>query len=233
MLTVASTRGTMLNLTATGAGRGGNHREAVTRKRASNRRRPDRSTWNRRSCGRPRGGGDAEGADEGFAAPVGVEFTDRGQEYLNSLPVAEQRELLAQIPVTAVTTVVAADVPAPVPAGMIATACVYDSAHTSYFNNSGGIVMKYFHTQKTCIDSSRVTSARVSSTSGQVWYVGWRYEGRIDGGGAVIGGRGVSFSQGKFVLGSGGWDIAYWYPCLHGSRTARAGSISWSHQCGL
>lgn len=97
---------------------------------------------------------------------------------------------------------------------------------------AGNALYSLYHAGSWCADGSRVTSAAVADRGGQIYTVGWRYEGAVGGAAGVIDNQGRSYSQLKFVLGTGGWDIQTALPCLRVRGTIGGGSASESI-CGL
>lgn len=59
-----------------------------------------------------------------------------------------------------------------------------------------------------------MTEASVADNGGETSTPGWRYEGVTDSDAGVVNNEGRSYSQYKFVLGAGGWDIQTPTPCI-------------------
>jgi hypothetical protein len=178
--------------------------------------------------------------------PAGVVVTDELQEYLDTLSAAEREEFVTtMLPVERVQVVqdqvplddaaresarlarVTGETIAP-----LATGCWAGRVNDKYKAAAGNTVFTFYHVGQWCASGSTVTSASVADAGGETSTPGWRYEGVINKSAGVVSSQGRSYSQVKFVLGAGGWDIQTATPCTR-VKGAAAGTYTWDTTCGI
>lgn len=160
--------------------------------------------------------------------PADVEVTPELKEHLATLSTAEQEDFVrTQLPASS-DTVVGPQQPADAEAQASAAAAEARGAEAAPEDagcwtqrvdgwseaRAGNTLYTYYHVGSWCSDGSSVTEASVADNGGETSTPGWRYEGVTDSDAGVVNNEGRSYSQYKFVLGAGGWDIQTPTPCI-------------------
>lgn len=112
------------------------------------------------------------------------------------------------------------------------TGCWTARANYSNLSIAGTVLYKWWHVTRWCAKGTTVTSASIADRGGQPVTIGWRYEGVAQSQAGIAGGWGRSYSQHKFVLGSGGWDIQTVMPCGRVSG-GQSGASFYDRVCGI
>lgn len=167
------------------------------------------------------------------------------QAYLNSLTPAQRQTFTnTMIPTTTVktVTVTAANSTAKLSLqnanaqgkslSTNATGCWTARTQWEQKNIYGGGIYMWYHVGSWCASGSTVTSSGIADWGGQTYAIGWRYEGRINGSSGIVSNQGRSYTQQKFVLGVGGWDVDTRQECARIIGNA-SGSASGSMTCGI
>ncbi len=97
---------------------------------------------------------------------------------------------------------------------------------------AGNTLYTYYHVGGWCVSGTSVTSAWTADSGGQTHTIGWRRDGRIGQSSGVISNQGRSYTQQKFVLGTGGWDVLTNQPCGRVAGLWTAG-YNYSATCGI
>lgn len=97
---------------------------------------------------------------------------------------------------------------------------------------AGNTLYTYYHVGYWCSSGSTVTAASVADAGGETKTIGWRYEGIVRDGAGVVSNQGRSYTQHKFVLGVGGWDIQTPLECARVKGLSTATSTADS-VCGI
>lgn len=178
--------------------------------------------------------------------PEGMVITPQIQEYLDTLPAAERTKFVntvlpatyheattLQVPVdaTARASVLLARL-AGTQVMALASGCWAGRVDESYTAVAGNTVFTFYHVGGWCVSGSTVTSASVLDAGGETSTPGWRYEGVINRSAGVVSNQGRSYSQVKFVLGVGGWDIQTPTPCTRVFGLSNA-TYTWDTACGI
>lgn len=97
---------------------------------------------------------------------------------------------------------------------------------------AGNTLYTYYHVGYWCSSGTRITAARIADAGGETKTVGWRYEGITARSAGIVSNQGRSYTQHKFVLGVGGWDVQSPLECARvkglTSGTSQADSV-----CGI
>ena len=177
---------------------------------------------------------------------VAVTITPEVQAYLDTLTPRQRAEFVAtKLPATIVETtgpqhpVDAAARAAAAAATLtgarvspLATGCWTARTSGSAKAALGNTLYTYFHVGGWCASGSIVTSAWVADAGGETSTPGWSYVGVINRNSGVVSNEGRSYSQTKFVLGSGGWIIQSPTPCLRISGTSAPAATA-AGTCGI
>ena len=91
--------------------------------------------------------------------------------------------------------------------GPLATGCWTQRWTWGPKANAGNTLYTYYHVGRWCASGSTVTSASEADSGGETKTPGWRYEGVVARDAGVVSNQGRSYTQHKFALGAGGWDI--------------------------
>lgn len=184
--------------------------------------------------------------DDGYTAPPGVAITAEIASYLATLPVDQRQEFVdSQLPATT-TMEVGAQLPAnAVAAASLAAAKSTGSAITplavgcwqqrwnwSGQAAAGNTLYTFYHVGHWCASGTTVRSAAILDAGGETRTPGWRYEGIVARSSGVVANQGRSYTQHKFVLGVGGWDIQTSLRCFRVKGTA-AGTSTSDGTCGI
>jgi hypothetical protein len=176
--------------------------------------------------------------------PAGV--TTQGQQYLNTLTAAQRAqfistELAATVTVT-YTGVAPQDAVAKaevahygsVPLALAASAngCWLGRADYAAKAAAGNTLYTYYHTGGWCVSGSTVYSPSTYEHGGETSTPGWHYNGVIGSGAGVISNQGRSYSQFKFTLSVGPWDVQTPTPCIRVNGLNNATYTS-SGTCGV
>lgn len=97
---------------------------------------------------------------------------------------------------------------------------------------AGNGLYSYYHVGRWCSNGSSVTSASIADKGAQTYTVGWRYAGVTASGSGVVSNQGRSYTQHKFILGVGGWDVDTRLECgrVRGQST---GGYLYDTTCGI
>lgn len=184
--------------------------------------------------------------DAGATTPSGYEGSAELDSYLASLsaedrdtfvstrlPASVDVELGEQVPVdsAARASMAAADVSG-VAVTPLATGCWTQRATWKPKAAAGNVLYTYHHVVGWCASGSQVTSARVADSGGETKTPGWRYEGITASAAGVVSNQGRSYTQHKFVLGVGGWDVQSPLHCGRG-KGGSSGSATFDATCGI
>lgn len=185
-----------------------------------------------------------DGSELGGAASM--EIPPGAEAYLATLTPRERADFVAtKLPATFTETV---EAPVPMDAkarqsrlamsdrseaiSPLSTGCWTGRVNGSAKALAGNTLYTYYHVGYWCSSGSTITAARVQAAGGETSTPGWRYEGVINRGAAIVSNQGRSYSQQKFVLGTGGWDIQSPTPCLRVNGLT-SGSYTYSSTCGV
>jgi len=97
---------------------------------------------------------------------------------------------------------------------------------------AGNTLYTYYHVGGWCASGTSVTRAWEADSGGQTYAIGWRYEGVVKRSSGIVSNQGRSYTQHKFVLGAGGWDVQTSIPCgrVKGYYNATSGADG---TCGI
>lgn len=173
---------------------------------------------------------------------IGPEF----EEYLSSLPEVdrlrventllldhEEVHLEPQIPLdlvafrSQIAATFGGDVVSP-----LAKGCWSSRTNRSGRAKAGNTLYTYYHVGRWCSSGTVVTSSSVADAGGETKTPGWRYEGIAKRGAGVVSNQGRSYSQHRFVLGIGGWDVQTPTPCARVRGTSSGTAMS-DGVCGI
>lgn len=173
------------------------------------------------------------------------EISPELESYLDTLSSSERRAFInTNVPTTTVetTTVTAVDAEAKASLAQaslnggtvspLATGCWTARANWNQYNIYGAAIYSWYHVGHWCASGSTVTSASIADYGGQTYVVGWRKDGLTASSSGVVSNQGRSYTQQKFVLGVGGWDVDTRYECARVNGTASA-TASGTMTCGI
>lgn len=176
---------------------------------------------------------------------VQIERSSELNAYLDTLNSAQRAEFIdTQLPATETLTV------SQKPANAVATAnlaralgsgvaitplavgCWTAKAEWTIRAALGNGLYSFYHVGRWCSNGSTVTSASIADKGAQTYAVGWRYAGVSASGSGVVGNQGRSYTQHKFILGAGGWDIDTRLDCAR-VRGQSSGNALGDMTCGI
>ena len=99
-------------------------------------------------------------------------------------------------------------------------------------NSFGGVLYRYYLTATWCAQNGQVYYGRMDDRWGETYYPGWRFNGHIGGMHTITNNQYRIYTQGKFTLGSGGWDVQTRTPCLQIRGNAN-GTVRGLASCNL
>lgn len=160
--------------------------------------------------------------------PAGVTITPQIRAYLETLPADQRADFInTKLPATsseALTSQTPMDATARLSASVaqltgqkispMTTGCWAGRADGSERAALGNTLFTYYHVGEWCVSGSTVTSSSVADAGGETSTPGWRYDGVINRSAGILSNEGRSYSQTRFILGSGGWDVQTIVPCL-------------------
>lgn len=114
----------------------------------------------------------------------------------------------------------------------LAKGCWTSRTNRSGKAKAGNTLYTYYHVGRWCSSGTVVTSSNVADSGGETKTPGWRYEGVTKRGTGIVSNQGRSYSQYRFVLGVGGWDIQTPTPCAR-VRGTSAGTATSDGVCGI
>jgi hypothetical protein len=191
-------------------------------------------------------GGVAHAAPLDDSRSASVEVSPELESYLDTLTPAEQAEFIAtklpastevsygqQVPAdaTAAASMITASARGDAVTPM-ATGCWTLRVNGSSKAAAGNTLYTYFHVGRWCASGSTVTSANIQDRGGETSTPGWRMDGPINGGSGVVSNQGRSYSQMRFILGAGPWDVQSPTPCLRVNGLTN-GTGTTSGTCGI
>lgn len=179
-------------------------------------------------------------------AEAGVESTPELTSYLETLSPSERQEFIntklpaniettsgPQQPLDATAQASLAEAQAHgAEATPVAAGCWTARSEGEATALLGNTLFTYYHVGAWCSDGLSVTDASVVDYGGETASLGWRYEGGINTDAGVVANEGRSYSQQKFVFGTGGWDIQTPTPCIRVSGYA-SGDVVADEVCGI
>lgn len=188
----------------------------------------------------------ASSPDAGGALPADVTITPELEEYLATLSAEDRQDFIdtrlpasvdvevgAQLPANAAAkaSLLAADA-AGRSVSPMATGCWTQRWTWGPKAAAGNTLYTYYHVGYWCSSGSTVTAASIADSGGETKNPGWRYEGVIASGSGVVSNQGRSYTQHKFVLGVGGWDVQTPLECAR-VKGASSGTSSADSVCGI
>ena len=191
--------------------------------------------------------GGAAQADEPSGGPApAFEIAPELQGYLDTLDPQDQAEFIATMLPASETVTYGKQTPANATAvaslgaatarGVAvsprATGCWTMRSNGSAKAATGNTLYTYFHVGQWCASGSTVTSAKIQERGGETSTPGWRWAGAVGGSAGVVGNQGRSYSQVKFVLRAGAWDVQSPTPCLRVNGMSNATATT-SSTCGI
>ncbi|MGW9167919.1 hypothetical protein [Agromyces sp. NPDC055658] len=156
-----------------------------------------------------RGNGKDKGIDVERALALNEKYLGASEEALAKIPAADLALLqeagkLADVKVTSeVKLMPAAEAEAAlaedgVVTPMAANYC-YSVTQTYVGRSAVGIdLYKSWTRGRWCTGATTVTGAAIEEQGGQTFFLGWKFNGKINGGSGVVSGRGVAWSQHSF-----------------------------------
>lgn len=177
--------------------------------------------------------------DANFEITADLEF------YLNTLPQSERVAFVnTMLPNTTVETTTVTPANAAAKASLeaaeatgdvvtpFATGCWTARTDWEQKNVYGGGIYSWYHVGRWCANGSTVTSASRADYGGQTYAIGWRKEGLTASAAGVVSNQGRSYTQQKFVLGVGGWDVDTRYECARVAGKSNA-TATGTMTCGI
>lgn len=190
----------------------------------------------------------ASAADGGSApvasVPPGV--TAEGMQYLSGMSADQRQQFIATELVNEVTVDYSGVEPADPTAeaavaayGSVgaawtaaASGCWLGRANYKATALAGNTLYTYFHTGGWCISGGCVYDPSTYEDGGETSTPGWHYNGVIKRKAGVISNQGRSYSQFKFTLSVGPWDVQTPTPCVRVNGLSNATYTS-SGTCGI
>jgi hypothetical protein len=175
--------------------------------------------------------------------PVDESISPETAKFLSAMsPEERERFIATNLPATVVETVTLTPLDAAAEASMAAhgSASLAAAANGCWSSRWGwemksavGIALyNFYQVGGWCANAGSVLSVGTLDYGGQTVAVGWRYEGRTAAASGIVSNQGRSYSQFKFVFGSGGWDINTRLECARVKGTA-AGTATGDRVCGI
>ena len=97
---------------------------------------------------------------------------------------------------------------------------------------AGNTLYTYYHVGRWCSSGSTITSSSIADKGAQTFTVGWRYAGVPASGAGIVSNQGRSYTQHKFILGVGGWDVQTTLECGR-IRGFTSGGAAADAVCGI
>lgn len=180
------------------------------------------------------------------ATPTSAGVTAQGQQYLDSMSPTQRQQFVTTELVSAVTVSYSSVTPADAQARAAvaeygsAAAAVTEAASGCWLGRAnykatalaGNTLYTYFHTGGWCISGGTVYDPSTYEDGGETSTPGWHYDGVIARNAGVISNQGRSYSQFKFTLSAGPWDIQTPTPCIRVNGLSNATFTS-SGTCGI
>jgi hypothetical protein len=179
-------------------------------------------------------------------ATASVVISPEVQTYLDTLGPQERAEFIATKLPAAVVETRGAQVPADTVADASVKAATATGRTVSPMSSgcwtirwdgwakaaAGNTLYTYYHVGYWCSSGSSITAASTAAAGGETSTPGWRYEGVINESHGIVSNQGRSYTQQKFVLGVGGWDVQSPTPCLRVNGLTN-GTATGSSTCGI
>jgi hypothetical protein len=100
-------------------------------------------------------------------------------------------------------------------ASIMSPGCWTVSSYVYGSNALGNHLYRYWMTIDWCINTSnQVYWGTIANRWAETLFPGWSFDGHIQAGQRTLTSEYRAYSQGKFVLGAGGWDIQEARPCI-------------------